>query len=139
MALVEQLRVTLQAIDRFDAEIATISQTLPDYSLFRALPGAGPAFEPRLLTAFGEQRERYQSAAEIQQYAGIGPATESSGKNHWVHWRLKCPTFIRQTFVEWAAATIPRSFWAATYYRQQRDKGCPHQAAVRALAFKWIP
>src|ERR1019366_5279779 len=138
LALVEQLRVTLQAIDRFDAEIATVSQTLPDYSLFRALPGAGPAFAPRLLAAFGEQRERYQSAAEIQQYAGIAPVTESSGKKHWVHWRLQCSTFIRQTFVEWAGATIPRSFWAAAYYRQQRDKGCTHQAAVRALAFKWI-
>ena len=138
LALVEQLRVTLQAIDRFDAEIATVSQTLPDYSLFRALPGAGPAFAPRLLAAFGEQRERYQSAAEVQRYTGIAPVTESSGNKHWVHWRLQCPTFLRQTFVEWAGATIPRSFWAAAYYRQQRDKGSTHQAAVRALAFKWI-
>ena len=44
----------------------------------------------------------------------------------------------RQTFVEWAGETIPRSFWAAAYYRQQRDRGCSHQAALRALAFKWI-
>jgi transposase len=138
LALVEQLRVTLQAIARFDAEIATVSQTLPDYSLFRALPAVGPAFAPRLLAAFGEQRERYQSAAEVQQYAGIAPVTESSGKKHWVHWRLQCPSFLRQTFVEWAGATIPRSFWAAAYYRQQRAKGCSHHAAVRALAFKWI-
>ena len=138
LALVEQLRVTLQAIESFDAEIATVSQTLPDYSLFRALPGAGSAFAPRLLAAFGEQRERFQSADEVQRYAGIAPVTESSGKKHWVHWRLQCPTFLRQTFVEWAGATIPRSFWAAAYYRQQRDKGCSHQAAVRALAFKWI-
>ena len=138
LALVQQLRVTLQAIESFDAEIATVSQTLPDYSLFRALPGAGAILAPRLLVAFGEQRERYQSAAEVQRYAGIAPVTESSGKKHWVHWRLQCPTFLRQTFVEWAGATIPRSFWAAAYYRQQRDKGCSHQAAVRALAFKWI-
>jgi transposase len=138
LALIEQLRVTLQAIDRFDAEIATVSQTLPDYALFRTLPGAGPAFAPRLLAAFGEQRERYQSAAEVQRYTGIAPVTESSGKKHWVHWRLQCPTFVRQTFVEWAGATIPRSFWAAAYYRQQRDKGSSHQAALRALAFKWI-
>jgi hypothetical protein len=34
------LRVTLHAIDSFDAEIATVSQSLPDYALFRALPGA---------------------------------------------------------------------------------------------------
>jgi transposase len=138
LALVEQLRVTLQAINRFDAEIATVSQTLPDYSLFRALPGAGPAFAPRLLAAFGEQRERFQSAAEVQKYTGIAPVTESSGKKHWVHWRLQCPSFLRQTFVEWAGATIPRSFWAAAYYRQQRAKGCSHHAAVRSLAFKWI-
>jgi transposase len=138
LALVEQLRVTLRAIESFDAEIATVSQTLPDYALFRALPGAGATLAPRLLVAFGEQRERYQSAAEVQRYAGIAPVTESSGKKCWVHWRLQCPTFLRQTFVEWAGATIPRSFWAAAYYRQQRDKGCSHQAAVRALAFKWI-
>ena len=50
-ALADQLRVTLQAIERFDAEISAISQTLPDSSLFRALPGAGAALAPRLLTA----------------------------------------------------------------------------------------
>ena len=47
-ALVEQLRMTLQAIARFDVEIEAFTQKLPDYPLFRALPGAGPAFEPRL-------------------------------------------------------------------------------------------
>ena len=51
---------------------------------------------------------------------------------------LECPTFLRQTFVEWAALTIPRSFWAAAYYRQQRGAGKTHQAALRALAYKWI-
>ncbi len=136
--LVDQLRVTLKAIARFDAEIETVAPTLPDYALFRALPGAGPNLAPRLLVAFGEQRERYASAADLQMFVGIAPVTESSGKQHWVHWRLQCPTFLRQTFVEWAALTIPRSFWAGAYYRQQRAKGCAHQTAVRALAFKWI-
>ena len=49
-----------------------------------------------------------------------------------------CPTFLRQTFVEWAGQTINKSFWAGVYYRQQRDQGKTHHAAVRALAFKWI-
>ncbi|MGF6439771.1 hypothetical protein QF001_000524 [Paraburkholderia youngii] len=69
---------------------------------------------------------------------GIAPVTESSGKQRWVRWRLQCPKFLRQTFVEWAAQTIPRSFWAGAYYRQQRAKGSSHHIAVRALAFKWI-
>ena len=137
-ALVAELRVILGAIERFDASIETLVPALPDYALFRALPGAGPALAPRLLAAFGEQRDRYRSAAELQQYAGIAPVTERSRKKSWVHWRLQCPKFLRQTFVEWAAETIPRSFWAGAYYRQQRDKGSTHQAALRALAFKWV-
>src|ERR671934_354516 len=137
-ALVAQLRVTLQAIADCDTTIAQHAQRHPDFPLFQALPGAGPVFAPRLLVAFGEQRERYASAAELQKYAGIAPVTERSGKKSWVHWRLQCPKFLRQTFVEWAAESIRHSFWAQVYYQQQRDKGKAHQAAVRALAFKWI-
>ena len=137
-ALVNQLRVTLEAIATFDTAIAQRAQSHPDFPLFQALPGAGPVFASRLLVAFGEQRERDASAAELQQYAGIAPVTERSGKKAWVHWRLQCPKFLRQTFVEWAAESIRHSFWARVYYQQQRDKGKAHQAAVRALAFKWI-
>jgi len=137
-ALVAQLRVTLQAIADFDTAIAQRAQEHPDFPLFDALPGAGAVFAPRLLVAFGEQRERYASAEELQKYAGIAPVTERSGKQSWVHWRLQCPTFLRQTFVEWAAESTRHSFWAQVYYQQQRDKGKAHQAAVRALAFKWI-
>src|SRR5712692_1337185 len=137
-ALVSQLRVTLQAIETFDNAIAQRAQSHPDFPLFQALPGAGPVFASRLLVAFGEQRDRYASAAELQRYAGIAPVTERSGKKSWVHWRLQCPKFLRQTFVEWAAESTRHSFWAQVYYQQQRDKGKAHQAAVRALAFKWI-
>jgi len=138
LALVTQLRAVLAAIVQFDREIAAVARTLPDYALFESLPGAGAQLAPRLLAAFGEQRERFRSAEEVQRYAGIAPVTERSGKKRWVHWRLKCPKFLRQTFVEWAAQTVNRSFWAGAYYRQQRAKGSSHQAAVRALAFKWI-
>jgi transposase len=137
-ALVAQLRVTLQAITDFDNAIADHAQGHPDFPLFDALPGAGAVFAPRLLVAFGEQRERYASAEELQKYAGIAPVTARSGKKSWVHWRLQCPKFLRQTLVEWAAASSRHSCWAQAYYQQQRDKGKAHQAAVRALAFKWL-
>lgn len=138
LVLVEQLRVQLEAIKRFDEEIEGLAHQHVDYALFSALPGAGPSLAPRLLVAFGEHRERYKNAAELQKYAGVAPVTERSGKKHWVHWRWQCPTFLRQTFVEWAAQTINKSFWAGEYYRQQRAKGSTYQAALRALAFKWI-
>jgi len=138
LVLVEQLELMFRAINQFDDEIEKLATEHPDYGLFQSLPGAGPALAPRLLVAFGEQRERYKSAADIQKYSGIAPVTERSGQKHWVHWRLQCPTFMRQTFVEWASQTINKSYWAGAYYRQQRDKGSTYQAAVRSLAFKWI-
>jgi len=105
-ALMTQLRVCLAAIERFDHAIAERAQRHPDYALFEALPGAGPVLAPRLLVAFGEQRERYGAAEEMQQYAGIAPVLERSGKQSWVHWRCQCPKFMRQTFAEWAAESM---------------------------------
>jgi transposase len=138
ISLAQQLRVLLQSVERFDAEIAAVAPSLADYELFDGLPGAGPVFAPRLLAAFGEQRERFESANRMQSYVGVAPVTERSGNKCWVHWRLRCPKFVRQTFVEWAAHSIPYCYWAEAYYRQQRAKGSSHQAALRALAFKWI-
>ncbi|MFB3106447.1 MAG: IS110 family transposase [Pseudomonadales bacterium] len=138
LVLVSQLEVALQSIGMYDDEIAVRAPRHPDYALFSCLPGAGPHLAPRLLVAFGEQRERFASAAEMQKYAGIAPVTERSGQKNWIHWRWQCPTFLRQTFVEWAAQTINKSYWAGLYYYQQRAKGCSYQAAVRSLAFKWI-
>lgn len=97
-----------------------------------------PFTRTRLLVAFGEQRERFSAASELQMYSGIAPVTERSGKKCWIHWRWCCPTFLRQAFVEWATQTINKSFWAGAFYRQQRAKGSTYQAAVRALAYKWI-
>ncbi|MCI0418849.1 MAG: IS110 family transposase [Acidobacteria bacterium] len=137
-ALVSQLRVTRQAIEEFDQTIAERAQHHPEFALFDALPGAGEVFAPRLPVAFGEQRERYRCAAELQRYAGIAPVTERSGKSSWVHWRRQCPRFLRQTFVEWSGQSIQHCFWARAYYQQQRTQGKSHPVAIRALAFKWI-
>jgi transposase len=136
-ALVNQLRVTLAALETCAHASAQRAQSHPDFALFQALPGAGPGVAPRLLVAFGEPRERDAAAAALQTYAGIAPVTERRGKKSWVPWRLPCPKFLRHTCVEWAAESIRHSFWARVYYPQQRDKGNAHQTAVRALAVNW--
>jgi transposase len=137
--LVEQLRVTNHAVKRFDEEIAAVAESLPDYQLlFAPLPGAGKVIGPRLLAGFGEDRDRYQSAAQLQKRTGIAPITKRSGNSTWVHWRFQCSKFLRQTFIDFAGQTINKSAWAGAYYRQQRAKGASHNVAVRALAYKWI-
>src|SRR5690242_7011974 len=98
-------------------------------------PGAGRAMAPRLLTAFGSQRERFASGNEVQSYAGIAPVREASGKQCGIHFRWACPKFVRQSFHEYAALSLQQCAWALEFYDKQRARGKGHQAAVRSLAF----
>ena len=138
LALVRIVRTVRDAILSYDQQIETLARQHPDFAIIDSLPGAGPALVPRLIAALGTQRDRYQSASELQSYSGIAPVLASSGKQHWVHWRWACPKFVRQTFHEWAAHSIGSSTWARAYYEQQRANGKPRNTVVRALAFKWI-
>jgi transposase len=137
-ALVSQLRALLVSIADFDRKIATIFRKHPDRPIFESFPGAGAALAPRLTAAFGTDRDRFQAATEIQEMAGIAPVTEKSGKKSFVHWRYACPKFIRQTFQEFAEHSRRWSKWAKAYYELLKQRGKSHNAAIRALAYKWI-
>lgn len=132
------LKQLIRAIEGYDEKIDALARQHPDYALVKSLPGAGPALAPRLIAALGSQRDRYQTAHEIQCYSGIAPVTASSGKQKWVHWRWCCPRFLRQTFHEWALHSVAYSEWARDYYDEQRAKGKRRNTVIRSLAFKWI-
>jgi transposase len=136
-ALAEQLATVLAVIGRVEDELQKLFSRHPDHDLFDDLPGAGDALAPRLAAAFGSDRDRYESAEDIQKFSGIAPVTEASGKTKWVHWRRACPKFLRQTFHEFASASRTKSLWARAYYEQKREQGADHHAAIRSLAFKW--
>ena len=137
-ALAAQMLATLSAIREFDRAIEKLCAEHQDFHLFSALPGAGTVYAARLLSAFGSDRERLASADEVACWAGVSPVIERSGQSSWTRWRYFCPKFLRQSFVEYAGESIVHCGWAKVYYQQQRDKGKSHQAALRALAFKWI-
>ena len=132
------IRSLVRGIADLDGKIEEAAAAHPDFFIFESLPGAGAVLAPRLLATFGSQRERYASAEEVQTYSGIAPVMKRSGKKKWVHFRWACPKFVRQSFHEWAGHSIAHSQWARSYYRQQRERGKGHHAAVRGLAFKWI-
>jgi len=137
-ALAAQMKTALAAIREFDREIEEVCSGHDDFELFASLPGAGSVYASRLLAALGADRDRWASADEVARYAGVAPVVERSGESCWVRWRYFCPKFLRQSFVEYAGESIKHSFWARAYYESQREKGKDHQAATRALAFKWI-
>lgn len=136
--LARQIDALRLSITRYDKEIATRFGSHPDAHLFESLPGSGAAMAPRLLSAFGSKRDRFQAASEVQEYSGIAPVTRRSGKQCQTTWRWGAPKFVRQSFHEFARLSIQHSTWARAYYDLQRGSGKSRHAAIRALAFKWI-
>lgn len=137
-ALASQMKTTLEAVKEFDREIEALCCAHEDFELFSSLPGAGKVYASRLLTAMGSNRERWATASELLCFSGVAPVIERSGKSSWTRWRYFCPKFTRQAFVEYAGESIRHSEWARAFYVSQKAKGKSHQAAVRALAYKWI-
>lgn len=132
-----QLQALRKVVEQFDKKIAQVFAEHPDREIFASLPGAGPVLAPRLLASTGSERERYESAANLQCFSGVAPVTKQSGGKRHVHRRYMCPKFHRQSFHEYAKESILWCRWAAAYYYQQRQRGKSHHTAVRALAYKW--
>src|SRR5436309_163846 len=101
--IVDELR---SQIALFDERIQELVAEHPEQRLFASFPSAGPVLVPRLIVAFGTQRDRYGTANDLQSLSGIAPVTERSGKQEWVHFRWACSHFLRQTFHEYAAHSI---------------------------------
>ena len=137
-ALATQMKATIEALRAFDHEIEQLCRTHEDYPLFASLPGAGPVYAARLTAALGTDRNRWITVEELLCFSGVAPVLERSGKSTWIRWRYFCPKFLRQSFHAYAGESINHSFWAKAYSMSQRARGKSHQAAVRALAFKWI-
>jgi transposase len=136
--LVKQIEESRQTIQEFDAKIAQDMKQHPDAHLFTSLRGAGTALAPRLLCAFGSQRDRWANADSLAAFSGIAPVSIKSGKQCQVQRRFACPKFLRQTFHEFADCARMYCPWTRARYRMLRDRGMKHHATLRKLARSWI-
>jgi transposase len=131
------LRPLHKAILGLEEAIAKAMDEHPDAAIFRSLPGAGPALAPRLLVAFGTNRQRFASAADVAQFYGLAPVIQQSGNSKTVRVRYRCPKFGRQSFHENAACALKREPWARIFYEAHKKRhDNKHHPACRALAFK---
>lgn len=134
--LAQKIVALNKAIHEYDARIAQLYKSSEDKEIFDSLP-AGEVMKPRLMAEFGTDRNRYQSAAELQALSGIAPVQRSSGKSMTVRTRVACPKHTKQTFHEFAKVSLMKSAWARGFYAWKRSQGKDHHAALRSLAFKW--
>lgn len=136
--LVAMLVTLNESVSQYEQTINTLFDQHPYRDIFTSFPGAGNALAPRLLAAWGNDRNRYEDAEAMQKYSGVAPITKRSGKSSVVQRRLACPKFLRQTFHEFANCSLRSSTWAKAYYDMLRSRGKSHNSSVRSLAFKWI-
>jgi transposase len=139
LGLAAMLKPLHRMIAELDKQIEKTMDQHPDAEIFRSLPGAGPCLAPRLLVAFGTNRERFGSATEVAQFYGIAPVIRQSGHTKTVHVRYRCPKFGRQSFHENAGCALRKEPWASCYHEQYKSRhGGHHHQANRSLAFKLI-
>jgi len=137
-SVVGRLRALNVSIASYDARIAELFAAHADAPIFASLPNAGAALAPRLLAAFGDDRERFASAQDVAEFSGIAPLQRRSGGTKTIHMRIACPKFIRQTFHEYARLSIGVSSWAKAFHDEQRSRKKGRHAILRELAYRWI-
>jgi transposase len=137
-SLAKEMRTLQASLDEYRERIGKLFGDQPDSGLFRSLPGAGGKLAPRLLTHFGSDRQRYESAADLERLSGTVPVLNRSGKSQHVRMRHACRKDFRTTLHHFAFLSIERSAWARAFYDQARRKGQSFALALRNLARKWL-
>lgn len=138
VCLAALLQHVVQARLAVERELLALFEQHPDRELFDSLPGAGRVLAPALLAKFGDDRERFPTAASVQAVAGTCPVTESSNKRRWVHFRQACDKEFRQITQQWARCSLKESTWAAGYYERIRPHCHSESHAQRCLANRWL-
>lgn len=138
VALAVQLRVLEKQLQEYRAAIEALFAQHPDHDVFGSLPGAAGKLAPRLLSEFGQHRDRFPDPEAIQCYAGTAPVTEQSGKSLWVHFRRGCNKFLRSAVHLWANLSREKCAWAQAYYQHKRTEGKSHACALRCLGHRWL-
>lgn len=139
--LIHQIRGTRQAMQHIDAELARLYAAHPEHDLIDSFPGAGSKLGPRLVALLGSDRDRFESANDLQKITGMAPITiRTGGRNGTasVYRRVVRSKFLHQTVVEWAACTVPQSEWARAFYQYEIERGKTRWAALRALGYKLL-
>src|SRR5512139_2080608 len=136
LALAAQLKVTLDHKAAAQAKLTELFRQHPDHDIFASLPGAGEFLAPALLVQFGDHRDRFPAAADVQALAGTAPVTSQSGKARHIHFRQACDHQFRYFATQLAgcAVTNSRSPYAVAYWQDQLARGKSVNLAYRCLA-----
>jgi transposase len=119
-------------------ELTQLFRQHPDAFIFQSLPIQGDLLVPALLAKFGDHRERFPTAGDVQALAGTCPVTERSGKRRLVKFRHGCDKEFRRIAQQFARASLLKSGWAVAYWKDLRPHCRSDSHAYRILANRWL-
>jgi len=132
--MVQELSAVIPTIEQYQQQLQQLVSQHPDRNIFLSDPGVGLTTAARLLAFFGDNRELYRDASELQALAGTCPVTEKSGNYKSVYYRTGCNKFFRDVMGDLAFASLRRARWTMASYQYHRKQGTTHQHALRCLA-----
>ncbi len=139
LSLVRQLKETRASLKEFELKIAELLEQHPDKEVFSSLPGAGKITTAKLISNFGDNRQRYGKVSCLQADAGTCPVTIRSGKMNHVTFRYSCRKPFRATLTQFAFNSLRESEWAKQRYGKYRQNdNKEHNLALRCLANAWL-
>lgn len=109
-----------------------------DAKILSPAPGLGPVLAARVLAEIGDDRTRFDAAANLRAFAGTAPITRASGKSKSVRTRHIRNRRLADACHWWAFAAISASPGARAHYDRRRLTGDTHNAALRNLANKLL-
>jgi transposase len=115
LALVAQLALIHRQLLDCDRAIGDLFRQHEASALFASLPGAGRRLAPRLFAAWGEDRTRFSSAAQVQALAGTAPVVVQSGASGRGRQRTGCVKPLRAALYQLARESLLFEGWAGAY------------------------
>ncbi len=137
-ALVDSIAAMQAGIARLETTLKAGFDQHADAKILSPAPGLGPILAARVLAEVGDDRSRFDAAANLRAFAGTAPITRASGRSKIVRARHIRNRRLADACHWWAFAAISSSPGARAHYDRRRDIGDKHNAALRNLANKLL-
>jgi len=138
LSLLSQLENLLVSLKIFEEKINQLLEQHPDKDIFLSLPGSGEITTAKLISEFGDHRERYPKVSCVQEIAGSCPVTEQSGKYKRVYFRRACRKTFRNAVSQFSFCSLKESNWARERYKKYIQSGKKKTLALRCLGNAWL-
>jgi len=133
-----ELSLIQKTLSKIEKEFTKILDKKELAKIFKSLPGAGVVLSAKLFAIFGDNKNRFSNANQIQSLTGTAPCNYQSGGYRKVKIRKACNKKARAVLYQFAFSSIRHCEWARNYYDKQREKGKTHSVALRALSNIWV-